>query len=94
MHKTISELFWVFSGAALLKYPLSHSVTALPEGEPRGVFAFFCTARIIRTAPLPLPLGEVPQCAHWGGEGTCALHLTAVDGFDVPVQSERLIASN
>ena len=19
--------------------------------------------------PLPLPLGEVPQCAHWGGEG-------------------------
>ena len=20
-------------------------------------------------APLPLPLGEVPQCAHWGGEG-------------------------
>ncbi len=20
-------------------------------------------------SPLPLPLGEVPQCTHWGGEG-------------------------
>ena len=23
-------------------------------------------------SPLPLPLGEVPQCAHWGGEGPTA----------------------
>ena len=24
---------------------------------------------ICGVAALPLPLGEVPQCAHWGGEG-------------------------
>ena len=40
-----------------------------------GVFAFFCTARIIRTAPLPLPLGEVPQCAHWAERAQKAYSL-------------------
>ena len=48
------------------------SVTASPgqlsrrESQGEGVSHY---RRIAAATPLPLPPGEVPQCAHWGGEG-------------------------
>jgi len=41
---------------------------ALPKGEPRPWFEDFREGKTWGSH-LPLPLGEVPQCAHWGGEG-------------------------
>ena len=48
-------------------------------------------------APLPLPLGEVPQCAHWGGEGPLSQKSKIFDSSptgraktDSPQQSDKL----
>ena len=40
-----------------------------PSGGAKGDVFLDCTHDPRRTH-LPLPMGEVPQCAHWGGEGT------------------------
>ena len=42
--------------------------SGLPEGILHGKWGF---SELFGGCdnPLPLPLGEVPQCAHWGGEG-------------------------
>ena len=39
--------------------------------------------------PLPLPLGEVPQCAHWGGEGNYAPAKQAQDTLSVKNRFQR-----
>ena len=47
----------------------SASPPAPPAGEPRGTCVFLGCTHDLQRAHLPLPMGEVPQCAHWGGEG-------------------------
>ena len=48
-------------------------------------------------APLPHPLGEVPQCAHWGGEGPLSQKSKIFDSSPIgraktalPQQSDKL----
>ena len=65
-----SRLRRASSPSGRAKYALSvGSAASSPSGGAKGDVFLDCT-HDPRRAHLPLPMGEVPQCAHWGGEGT------------------------
>lgn len=61
--KTISQFFCRVPSQSRLRRASS------PSGGAKGDVFLDCTHDPRRTH-LPLPMGEVPQCAHWGGEDT------------------------